>query len=126
MIFTIVELSSKIKTAQLEDLKKANKAINRLAAMPSKLLFPRIGGKLCIVTYSDAGFWNLPDQISSGAGHTVFLTNEEEWEVVPLAWSSNKVKRVVGSTPAAEVLSLQVAVSHAIYLHTILTEIMGK
>lgn len=125
MSFTIVELSSKIKTTQLEELKKANKAINRLSATPSKLLFPRMGGKLCIVTYSDAGFWNLPDKISSGAGHTVFLTNEER-EAVPLAWSSNKVKRVVGSTPAAEGLSLQEAVSHTIYLCAILVEIMGK
>ena len=59
MSFTAVELSSKIKTAQLEDLKKANKDINRLAATPSELLFPRIGGKLCIITYSDSGLWNL-------------------------------------------------------------------
>ena len=124
--FTVVELSSKIKMAQLEDLKKANKAIARLAATPTKLLFPKIGGNLCIVTYSDAAFRNLPDQISSGGGHIVFLTNEKEEEAAPLAWTSNKVKRVVGSTLAAEALSLQEAVSHAIYLRAILAEIMGK
>lgn len=56
----------------------------------------------------------------------MFLTNEEEREAAPLAWSSNKVKRVVGSTLAAEALSLQEAVSHAIYLRAILAEIMGK
>ena len=124
--FTVVELSSKIKTAQLEDLKKANKAIARMAATPNKLLFPRIGGSLRIVTHSDAAFRNLPDQMSSGGGHIVFLTNQEEEAAAPLAWSSNKIKRVVGSTLAAEALSLQEAVAHAIFLRAILAEIVGK
>ena len=126
MSFTVVELSSKIKSAQLEDLKKANKAIVRLLATPSKMLYRGIVGKMKIVTYSDAAFRNLPDQISSGGGHIVFLTNEEEQEAAPLAWSSNKLKRVIGSTLAAEALSLQEAVSHALYLRAILAEIMGK
>ena len=94
--------------------------------MPSKLLFPKIGGKLCIITYSDAGFWNLVDQISSRAGHPMFLTNVEEREAVPLAWFSNKVKRVVGSMPTAKALILQEAVSPTIYLRAILAKIMGK
>ena len=54
--FTVVELSSKIKTAQLEDWNMANKAIIRLAATPTKMLFPKIEGRLGIVTYSDAAF----------------------------------------------------------------------
>ena len=124
--FTVVELSSKIKTAQLEDLKKANKVIVKLAATPFKILFPRVGGKLRLVTYSDAAFRNLPDQISSGGGHVIFLTNEEEREAAVLAWSSNKIKRVVGSTLAAEALSLQEALSHAIFLRAILAEILDK
>ena len=36
------------------------------------------------------------------------------------------MKRVIGSTLATEALSLQEAVSHAIYLRSILAEIMGK
>ena len=43
-----------------------------------------------------------------------------------MAWTSNEVKRVVGSMLAAEALSLQEAASHAIHLRTILTEIMSK
>ena len=59
-------------------------------------------------------FRNLPDQISSGGGHIVFLMNEEK--TAPLAWSSDKIKRA---------LSLQETVSHAIFLRAILAEIMG-
>ena len=43
-----------------------------------------------------------------------------------LAWSSNKVKRVVGSMLAAKALSLQEAVSQAIYLRAILAKIIDK
>ena len=119
MSFTAVELSSKIKAAQLEDLKKANKTIARLLAMPSRLLYRGIVGKMKIVTYSDASFQNLADQISSGGEDIVFLTNEEEQETALLAWSSNKLKRVIGSTLAAEALSLQEAVSHALQFNPI-------
>ena len=123
--FSVVELSSIIKTAQLEDLKMANESIVKLEATPTKML-PKIEGKLKVVTYSDAAFRNLPDQISSEGGHLVFLTNEKEQEAATLAWTSNKVKRVVGSTLAAEALSLQEAVSHAIHLRSILAEVPGK
>ena len=43
-----------------------------------------------------------------------------------LAWSSSKIKRVVGSTLAAKALSLQEAVFHAIFLRVFLAEILGK
>ena len=56
----------------------------------------------------------------------MFLTNEKEQEAATLAWTSNKVKRVLGTTLAAEALSLQEAVSHAIHLRSILAEVLGK
>ena len=44
-----------------------------------------------------------------------------EWKL----WASNKVRRVVTSTVGAEALSLQMALSHAIYLRAVLTETLG-
>ena len=122
--FSVVEISTQFKHPLMEDLKKANKAINKLTTNPVKVFFPKIKGKLKIVMYSDAAFWNLPDQTSSGQGHIIFLTGEEN-RSAPLSWSSNKVKRVVGSTLAAEAMSLQEAIGHAIYLRAVLAETVG-
>ena len=120
--YSVVELSTRFSQPTLEDLKKANKAITRLAATPIKILFPRLSGNLRVEVYSDAAFRNLPDQISSGRGHIVFLANEKN-KAAPLGWNSNKVKRVVGSTIAAEGLSLQMAIAHAFFLRAVLAEI---
>ena len=124
LAYDVVELSTKFKRGTLGDLKKANKAINKLTSSPTKLLFPKINGKVNITTHSDAGFHNLPDQISSGRGHIIFLEGEGG-RAAPLGWTSNKVKRVVGSTVAAEALSLQMALAHSIYLRAILAETLG-
>ena len=124
LAYDVVELSTKFKKGTLGDLKKANKAINKLTSNPTKLLFPKITGKLRLNTYSDAGFHNLPDQISSGRGHIIFLEGEGG-RAAPLGWTSNKVKRVVGSTVAAEALSMQMALAHSIYLRAILAETLG-
>ena len=64
---------------------------------------------------SNVGFCNLPDQILSGHGHIVFLVDERR-QGAPLGWTSDRVKRVVGSTVTAEDLSLQMALSHGIFL----------
>ena len=81
-------------------------------------------GDLKLVVYSDAAYTNLPDQISSGRGHIVMLA-DEEGQVAPIGWTSNKVKRVVNSTVAAQALSLQMTISHAVYLRTIFAETLG-
>ena len=52
----------------------------------------------------------------------MFLVNEKN-RAAPLGWNSNKVKRVVGSTIAAEGLSLQMAIAHAFFLRAVLAEI---
>ena len=122
--YTVVELSTKFKKGELEDLKKANKAIIRLASSPTKVLFPKISGSLKIVVYSDAAFQNLPDQISSGRGHIVMLAGSGG-RTAPLGWTSNKVRRVVHSTVAAEALSLQMALSHGVFLRAVLAETLG-
>ena len=123
--YTVVELSTKFRNPTLEDLKKANKAISVLSSTHIKLMYPKMKGNLQIITHSDAAFRNLPDKISSGRGHVVFLTGDKN-QAALIAWASNKVKRVVGSTVAAEALSLQTAISHAIYLRAILTEMLGN
>ena len=45
---------------------------------------------------------------------------------MPLGWASNKVKRVIGSARAAEALSLQMAISHRVFLRALLAETLEK
>ena len=45
--------------------------------------------------------------------------------MAPLGWTSNKVKRVVGSTLAAEALSLKMGLDHGFYLRAILAEVLA-
>ena len=89
----MLELSTKFKKGELNDLKKA---INRLANNPVKLLFPKITGGLSLVVYSDGAFQNLPDQIGSRRGHFIMLAGSRG-RVAPLALAwTNTPKLWVG------------------------------
>ena len=115
--YSVVELSTKFKKGEMEDLKKANKVVTRFITNPIRLLFPKITGGLFLVVFSNMAFQNLPDQISSGRGHIIMLAGSGG-RIALLAWASNKVSRVVASTVAAEALSLQITLSHAVYLRS--------
>ena len=96
----MLELSTKFKRGELHNMKKAKKAIDRLINSQTKLLFPKITGKLSLVTCSNAAFQNLPDQTSSGRGHVIMVAGSGG-KVAPLVWTSKKVRRVVGSMVVA-------------------------
>ena len=110
--FAVVEQSVKYKDPNLGDLVNAVKSIKKLKLESVKLLYPKLSGKIKIVTFSDAAFKNLPDSVSSERGHIVFLLGEQN-KCATLAWTSHKVNRVVSSTLAAEALSFQTSVDHA-------------
>lgn len=80
---------------------------------------------LRIEVYSDASWANLPDGVSSARGSIIMLTScdDRDYKCVPLDWSSNKIKRIVHSTIAAEALAILDSTDNAIYLGSLLTEI---
>ena len=119
--FDLMELSMKFQKAQISELQRANKVIERLQSQQSAILFPRLKKPSQIITYSDASYGNLIDRISSGRGHVIFLA-DDDLKSAPLAWTTNKVKRVVTSTLAAEAHSLHDCVNHAIYLRSMVAE----
>jgi hypothetical protein len=121
--FDLMELSMKFNNATVEDLRRAKKVVDRLKMEEVAILFPRLKGELRIVTYSDASFANLTDGVSSGRGHVIFLADEQN-HAAPLNWTTNKVKRVVHSTLAAEALSLLQCLGTAEYIRFILAEAM--
>ena len=58
--------------------------IYRLISSQVKLLFPKITGKLSLVTYSDVALQNLLDLTSPGRGHIIMLAGSGG-RVAPLA-----------------------------------------
>ena len=64
----------------------------------------------------------MSDGVSSVGGHLILLVGRNKRSVV-IAWSCSKIKRVVKSTLAAEMLSLSEALDHAIYLKQIIREL---
>ena len=66
-----------------------------------------------ILVFSDAAHANMSDGDSSVRGHLILLVGRNKRSVV-IAWSCSKIKRVVKSTLAAEMLSLSEALEHAI------------
>ena len=79
-------------------------------------------GQCKILTYSDASFANVYDAKSQG-GYITYLSDGQK--SFPLAWQSQKVKRVVKSTQAAETLAMVDAAEASVYYRSFLLELTG-
>jgi len=121
--FEALELNVSKHKPSVENIIRANKAVRQSKQNESHLLFPKLGKKenLCLKVYSDAAWGNLSDGISSAQGHIIFLCGEED-KCCPISWTSNKIKRKVSSSLAAETLALYDACDEAIYLCALLSE----
>lgn len=91
------------------------------------MFFPRLGEQDTwkIQVFCDASWGNLPDGVSSAQGHVIFLSGETG-RSSPLRWTSNKIKRKVSSTLAAETLAMQDALDEAVYLGSLITEVYSN
>ncbi len=65
------------------------------------------------------------DGVGSMAGRIVLLV-DESGRCCPLSWKSNKIRRVVKSTLAADTLSMQEGLEDSIYLRSMVGELEGK
>ena len=111
------------KHPTVENILRANKAIRQAKNNILNIHFPRLGlfNEWKIQVFGDASWGNLPDGTSSAQGHVIFLTGKDN-SCCPLSWKSNKVKRKVSSTLAAETLSLHDALDEAIYCKGLICE----
>lgn len=123
--YDALELNMCKQNPTVENIIRANKSIKQVQQNSSHIFFPHLGKKedLYLKVYSDAAWGNLPDGISSAQGHIIFLCGKEG-NACPLSWSSNKIRRKVSSTLAAETLSLYEACDEAIYLNALISETM--
>ena len=75
--------------------------------------------------YGDAGHKSLPDKISSSCGYVLLLTNKVTGASSILAWKSTKIRRVVGSSTAAEALATNETADALMYISAVLKELLG-
>ena len=120
-ICEVVELSSRFKDGHVSDLIRANKNLLKPKQHRSFIMFPNLRRirDWKILVFSDAAHANMSDGVSSVGGHLILLVGLKKRSVV-IAWSCSKIKCVVKSTLAAEMLSLSEALDHVIYLKQIM------
>ena len=116
-------LSVERNKASIGTLKRANKVVRKIKMRESEIFFPEVGELEKLEVYSDAGFCNLPDGMSSTQGQVILLRGHKQCCV--LDWSSVKIKRKVSSTLEAEALSLKGALDNAIYISSLLSEFIS-
>ena len=101
----VCETSTRIKDATISDLTSANKTVKFVKNTPTCVRIPTLHFEsLYIKLFLDASFNNLQNGESQG-GFLVFLSGKFN-NIVPITWSSTKLKRVARSTLAAETLAL--------------------
>ena len=96
-------MSSRFKQATVNDLIRANKCILKTKEKPGFIFIPNLG---------DVKFGRIIVESDTG-GQLIMLVGEGD-KCCVLAWQSNKIKRVVKSILAAEMLSLSDALDYAI------------
>ena len=120
--FQVSSIGSKIKDATVSDIKEVNKVIGYVKEHPTHITFPPLHlPSTRIVMYSDSSFNNLPKGGSQGA-HIVFLVDKHNHSC-PIAWRSNRIRRVARSTIAAETLALMDGIDTATFLIHLCAEV---
>ena len=123
--FTVSDVSSRVTTAKLSDIKVINKTIKFLKSYKGFITIPKLNlNELTIKVFTDASFNNIEGGQSQG-GYIVFLTDQSN-RSSPICWSSNRVRRVVRSTLAAETLASADGSDTAHYLAKMLQQFLSK
>ena len=71
--FDSLELSVERNKASSGTLKRANKVVRKIKMRESEIFFPEEGELEKLKVYSDAGFCNLPDGMSSTQGQVILF-----------------------------------------------------
>ena len=126
--FQTIDLSTKFKGGKVEDLIAAKNTAIRLKKSSVVVKISNLGSlEDCQVwVYTDAAFRNLNDKTDSCGGYIIFLVNIKNGKCAPLEWKSNKVKRKVHSTLAAETLVLYAGLDAAVAIKLMIQELTGN
>ncbi len=120
--FDVSVMTSKIRTATIDDLLYCNKVLKQVQSNPTYITFPGLMMEsLSLVVHCDSSWNNLPNGGSQGA--YVALLKDDNNCISPLEWSSTKIRRVARSTVTAETLAMLDACDAAFFLSKIVLEI---
>merc|ERR1712098_501740 len=103
---------------KVEDLVRAIKTVRSISEKKVEITFPDLGdpNNWMLICYTDAALGNLNNGVDSTGGHILLLCNKLSEKCATLDWQSNKIKRVVKSTLAAETLSLLDGLENSIFV----------
>ena len=122
--FGSCEVNTSMTNGKVKDLSRANKVIKQLKSDDVKIFFHDLREIQELVCYSDASYASLPGGASQGA-YILFLKGSNG-KYVPIAWKSNKIRRTVKSTLAAESLAMQEGADHSYVIMALVKEITGR
>ena len=125
LCFDTMELSTYTKSAKVKHLNILNKAVKKVNYGPKVMKYSYMDidqGEVKVIFYSDASLGNLPNKQDSGRGYLVFISDGRRANLV--AWSSNKIRRVVHSVFGAETLGCVDGISAAIYVRQLMSEVL--
>ena len=77
-----------------------------------------------MVVFTDASHANLCDGVGSTADYCVMLVSPHR-RFCAIDWATNKIKRVVRSSLAAEAMALQIGIGACLYLRVVFLELTG-
>ena len=114
--FQMINLSTNFKGGKVSALKQAHSVMKQLKKKPAYIRISNLNNfdDCELWCYSDAAHRNLNDNTDSAGGYILFIVNIKDGSCAPIEWRSNKIKRRVVSTLAAELLSLATAIDSAI------------
>jgi len=106
-MFDASNLASCLKLTTVQNINEANRVVCKLKTKSVQLNFQQLGkdSNLKMVTFTDASFANLSDGGTQG-GYFIVLMGENG-QFSPISWQSKRIKRVVRSTLADEMLCLR-------------------
>ena len=127
LCFDMINLSTKFKGGVIGDLKEARKTLANLKQNQAKILISDVGDitKAEIWCFTDAAFGNINNGKDSTGSYIIFLVNPVNGKSAPIDWKSNKTKRRVQSSLAAEALSLSAGLDAAIALKWMIADFIG-
>ena len=125
LCFDVSELTSSLRLKKVSVVQQINKSIRKAKRESSQLEIPHMPDmkKWKFDAYSDASFANV-DGTKSQGGYIIYMSDNTS--KFPLAWQSQKVKRVVKSTHAAETLALVDAAEASMFYKSFLLELTGE
>ena len=118
--------SKKNKSPTVSDMLELNKVVSKLN-VKKRIRYPRLDVKdgVKMLMFGDGSFGNLNNKVDSSRGYIIFLCSGSN--SCCLAWSANKISRVVNSIQAAETLATIDGLNHCEWLRGILVDVLyGK